>query len=294
MNRQTLKDFLKSKIEHLYGTQFNEIVDGIFSILYGENYKSIKQKRDLGSDGIIETEKISLACYAPERYDKPKFEKKVDEDYGKYKKNYMSLGYKWRFITNQKLLGSIVTYIKNKSTDAEVWGIEELINFILNLPPSKRRKILLDIFSLSTELIEFDFVEEVIEEISKLKKEVSDYCPQYNLPKDTSKKIEKNFSGEDIEIVKRKFIHFYAEYIGYLQKVLNTLDNDFISNMKMTVLREYQFLYKKLTFKERFDHLVNRFSSKYPKDQEYKNYVELILLYLFEQCLIGTKSEVDK
>ncbi len=294
MNRQTLRDILKSKIEHLYGTQFNEIVDGIFSILYGENYKSIKQKKDLGSDGIIETEKVCLACYAPERYDKQKFEKKVDEDYRKYEKNYMRLGYKWRFITNQKLLGSMVTYIKNKITNADIWGIEELINFILNSLPSKRRKILSEIFSLSPELIEFDFVEEVIEEISKLKDEISDYHPQYDLPKDTLKKIEKNFSDEDIEIVKRKFIHFYAEHIGYLQKVLKSLDDDFISNLKMAVLREYQILDEKLTFKGKFEYLVNRFSSKYPNDQEYKNYVELILLYFFEQCLIGTKPEVNK
>jgi len=172
MNRQTLKDVLKSKIEHLYEIQFNDMINNVFFILYGENYKSIKQKKDKGSDGIIETEKVCLACYAPEKYDKKKFEKKVDEDYIKYEKNYKGLGYKWRFISNQKLLGNTVTYIKNKSINTDnidIWGIEELINFILDLTPSKRRKILSEIFYLSSELIEFDFVEEVIEDTIFLK-----------------------------------------------------------------------------------------------------------------------------
>ncbi len=123
-----------------------------------------------------------------------------------------------------------------------------MINFILNLPPSKRRKILSDVFSLSTELIEFDFVEEVIEELTKLKEELTNYSPQYNPPEDTLAKIERNFTGEDIEIVKRKFTHFYAEHIGYLQKVLESFDSDFISNLKMTILNEYQALDKKNNF----------------------------------------------
>lgn len=294
MSRRTLKDILKSKIDHLYGIQFNNKIDEMFSIIYGQNYKSIKQKRDLGSDGIIEIKEVCLACYAPEKYNKRKFEKKVDEDFSKYEEHYMNLGYKWRYITNQKLRGSMVTYIKNKDERVDIWGIDELINYILGLPPSVRRKILSEVFCLSPELIVFDFIEEVIEAILSLKEESPIYSPHYGLPKDTIKKIEKNFEGEDIEIVKRKFNYFYAERVGYLQKVLESFDNDYISNIKMTVLREYQNLDGNLNFKKKFGQLINRFSSKYPKDQEYKNYVELILLYLFEQCLIGVKPEVNK
>jgi len=289
MNRQTLRDFLKFKISNLYEKQFNEMIDNIFSILYGEDFKCIKQHRDLGSDGIIEAEKICLACYAPEKYESNKFKRKVDDDFRKYKANYANLGYKWRFITNQKLLGSAITHIKKKDTNAEIWGIEELINFILRLSPSKRRKILEEVFSLSKELIEYDFIEEVIEEISKLKEKESlyKYKPKYKPPADTIRKIEKNFDREDVNILKKTFNIFYAEHINYLLNTLKAFGNDFISHLKVTVLREFANLSEKLTFKEKFNILLNRFSEKYPNDEEYKNYVELILLYLFEQCLIG-------
>lgn len=291
MNRVTLKDILKSKIEHLYGIEFNTFIDSLFSQIYGSDYKCIKQKRDLGSDGIIETKKICLACYAPEKFNKREFEKKVDEDFKKYEKNYKKLEYIWRFIINQKLLGNIVTYIENKDTTADIWGIEELINFALNLPPSKRRVVLREVFSLPPEFIEFDFIEEVISEISENRNTSSDYIPRYNTPLDTIKKIEINFKGEDIKIVRKKFEYFYAEHISYLQKTLESFDNDFISHIKMMILEEYQILNENFSFKEKFKHLVNRFSSKYPNDYEYKNYVELILLYFFEQCLIGTSTE---
>ncbi len=294
MNRNILGNILKSEIENLYGERFNEVIDKIFFIIYGEKYKSIKQKKDLGSDGILEMDKerLSLACYAPEKYRESKFKEKIDEDFEKYKRSYKKLGYKWWFITNQKLLGSMFTYIRSKDSDIDIWGREELINSILSQPPSKRRKILLDVFSFSQELIIYDFIEEIIYEIIENKKSKLKYKPCYSVSVDTYEKIKRNFTGEDIEIMKRKFEYFYADNVTYIEKVLNSFDNDFISNLKEQVLREYQYINEKFTFKKKFCLLVDRFSSKYPEDQWYKNYVELILLYLFEQCLIGTKPEV--
>ena len=292
MNRRTLTDILKSIIGQAVGLAFNDIVDNIFSIIYEKDYRSIKQKTDLGSDGIIEGEKICLACYAPERYDRKRFEKKVGEDYAKYEENYKKLGYKWLFITNRELLGGMITHIHSIDSSSDIWGINELINLILNSSPSKRRVILSDVFSLDREIIEFDFIEEVINEfIAKFKEETGNYKPQYNPPADLYSKIKLNFTEDDIDTVILKFTNFYIDHAGVLQKSLKALGNEFVSHLKMMVLREFQMLNKDLDFRDRFYTLVDRFSSKYPADQEYKNYVELILLYFFEQCLIGNRLE---
>jgi len=288
MNRETLRAILKSQISYTYGINFNQLIDAIFFIIYKDKYISVKQKRDLGCDGIIESTKICLACYAPETFNKRKFKEKVNEDFEKYEKNYKPLGYKWRFMTNKELLGSMITYIKDKDVDNEIWGLNELINFILNLRPSARREVLLEAFQLSPELIEYDIIEEIIEEIMKLEENNSvQVLPKYELVDDIFEKIEINFTGEDIEIVKRKF---KFEHVGYLEKSLKNFGDKYTNGLKFKILREYQILSDSLTFKEKLYELINKFSSKYPNDDDYKNKVELILLYLFEQCLIGEKS----
>ncbi len=49
----TLRDILKTKINSLKELRFQEFINRLYTICYGENFVVVKQKQDKGSDGIL-------------------------------------------------------------------------------------------------------------------------------------------------------------------------------------------------------------------------------------------------
>ena len=287
-----IADMLSNKLRNTSGTSFNELIDDIFHIIYGENYKSVKQKRDLGSDGIIESERISIACYAPESYDARKFKAKMEEDYKKFKGNYAGLGYSFRFITNIKLLGSIITHFKELCPDGDIWGLEEIISFIRRQPPKIRRVILTDIFGVEKEFVIYDVIEEMIDEIIMLDKTSNNYSIRYSPPTELLRKIEINFKNEGFrEYLVRLVENLYPEYSFLFGEVFKSMEAKEIETLKMKVLDRTGTLFlEKNSFDEVFSALINDFSDKYPNDDEYRKHVTMLLIYIFEQCIIGRRT----
>jgi len=289
----SLWDLISNTLRNTFETEFNKLIDNIFHIVYGENYKSIKQKRDLGSDGIIEPEKVSIACYAPESYDAKKFKKKIREDYEKFRENYAKLGYLFRFITNIKLLGSIITYFKELCPDGDIWGLEEIISFIKKQPPKIRRYVLIDVFNIPEEFIRYDIIEEIIYEIDKLNETLDNTTViAYSPPTGLLKKIEINFkNGNFREYLIRLIEESYPEYGFFLNEIFKSMEPEEISTLKTKVLNRTATLYlEKESFEEVFSALIDDFSSKYPDDDEYRKHVIMLLIYIFEQCIIGRRT----
>ena len=287
-----LWDLISNTLRNTFETEFNKLIDNIFHIVYGEKYKSIKQKRDLGSDGIIEPERVSVACYAPESYNAKKFKKKVKEDYEKFRNNYAKLGYLFRFITNIKLLGSNITYFKELCPDGDIWGLEEIISFIKRQSPKIRRHILVDVFGIPREFITYDIIEEIIYEIELNETFDNNTAITYSYPTGLLEKIEVNFESENFKkYLKRLTEEPYPEYGFYLAEIFKRMDPKEIDTLKTKVLsKTATFSLKKRSFEEVFLALIDDFSSKYPKDDEYKKHVTMLLIYIFEQCIIGKRA----
>ena len=273
-------------IKTTYGEEFNRLIDRVFRIVYGTAYRTIKQKRDLGCDGIIETEKTVIACYAPEKPDKSKFENKLSEDYQKFEKNWASLGYNLRFMTNQLLLASQVNSLKRLCNNCHIWGNGELTEFIRLQPPAVRRRLFLEVFDIPEELIVYDIVEEIIHEASKLETFV-DITLDYSLPQNLDKKVERNFRKLR-DLILRHYRDIYPGY-GYIyHKVFGSLDDTQINTLKIKVIGTYETIkLRHDNFDDAFLELVSELSKKYPNDDEYRIYAKMLVLYIFEQCLIG-------
>ena len=292
MKNRTLRKILIGIIEKWTELEFNKRIEEIFQIVYKDEFVSIKQKRDLGSDGIIESEKITLACYAPERYELKKYKKKIKDDCEKYRNHYQHK-YKLRFITNQEIRAEVKATLEEECPDAEIWGVNELVTYILKgVSASKRRRILKDVFELDDEEIAFDIIEEIVEEILEGNyDQIETKNISYKTPLDLYKKIEKNFKNENyIEMIKKKTEDIYPEYAILIHKIIEALDENLKTTLKNRIINEYYESIESLSnkpFEFIYNKLINRFASKYPDDDEYRKGVEMLLLYIFEQCLLG-------
>ena len=62
--------------------------------------------------------------------------------------------------------------------------------------------------------------------------------------------------------------------------------------LKNKVITEYGKLSG--DFKTRLNNLTAALSGNHKNDQQYKYYVRVVLIYMFEICLIGKRSEAEK
>ncbi len=293
IHKETIINLLKANIRKWTALQFNEKINQIFRVVYGENYKTIKQKYDKGSDGIIEThmEHISIACYGSENPTSKKIINKIGKDYPKYKENYKPLGYKFRFITNYEILGEVITYLKNLDQDSDIWGINEIIEFIFSQPLIIRKRILSEILNVSEELIELEIFTEIIEDIAD--RVLKSYTPPEFSGDVTQleEKVKKNFTNPlYAQGIMNLFTDIYFEYQYFIEKTLESLDSDTVKTVYSEILGEYLRLAKQHnSFEEIFEQLIDIFSRKYATDEERRKYVKMLILYIFEQCVIGVK-----
>lgn len=291
ISKESIATLLKGNIREWTALEFNEKINQIFQMVYGQDYKTIKQKRDKGSDGIIETERISIACYGAEKPNSKDILKKIKTDYSKYEKHYKPLGYKFRFITNSEILGNVITELKKLDSDNDIWGINEIIEFIFRQPLIIRKRILSEVIGISEEFIEMDIFTEIIEDI------VDRVTYSYNPPKFSGnithleEKVKKNFKKPlYAQGIMNLYTDIYIKYQYFIRNAFKSLDSDTVKTVESEVLGEYLKLAQKSnSFDEIFEQLIDNFSAKYGTDEERKKYVKMLILYIFEQCIIGQK-----
>lgn len=296
----TLKNIVKSKIDSLKGNAFQEFVNELFLIFYESNFITVKQKHDMGSDGIINSDTI-IACYAPERYDLRDFQKKINNskkgqegDFQKYQTNWELTHTKWTVIYNGEWLANMIKYIKDLKSDADTIGQAHLLNMIGKLSWTKKRSIY-NYLGIEDDYIKIGLLDEVIEDLmnllddNKSQKEISGKEKMKGFTTDLRKKIDLNYINEqDIELA-------IIEFEAYLQVAI-LIENMLGSNPHFPALiakiqTEYKQLNSDLSFKERKNILKKNYAGKKKDDELYCHYVDMFLLYTFEQCLIGKKDD---
>jgi len=158
--------------------------------------------------------------------------------------------------------------LKELDHDNDIWGINEIIEFIFSQPLIVRKRILSEVLGIQEELIEMDIFTEIIEDIADR------VIHAYNPPEfsgnitQLEEKVKKNFKKP---LYAQGIMNLYTDiYIKYQYFIRNTFES---SN----------------SFDEIFEQLIENFSEKYGTDEERKKYVKMLILYIFEQCIIGQK-----
>ena len=286
------------QIQSKEGFEFEEFIDELFLLKYGVgNYTPIRRIRDKGNDGTILTEQKILACYAPRKYNKADFETKVigaknkEGDFEKYQKNWKTKFPNWEMYVNHEVAPEQLILIHGLDGNTSIKGIAQILSIIDDLTSSKKRK-LASYLEIENFFIQ-DYFQEIINDLLNASN-VEDIALHFDkrtlVP--PQKKIEVNFEQEDWDGMNSEMILVMEEFTT-INNILSGYNDDEINVLKRRVINDYNKLSG--SFKERLYNLTDQYAREYgnPKDDEYAKCVKSVLLYMFEQCLIGRKTDTE-
>ncbi|HAY3552832.1 hypothetical protein KRE47_07875 [Elizabethkingia meningoseptica] len=293
---QLLKNAFKQQIQAKEGFEFEDFIDELFLLKYGvDNYIPIRRNKDKGNDGTILAEQKILACYAPRKYNKTDFEIKVlgstkkDGDFEKYQENWKIQYPNWEMYVNHEISPEQFTLIQGLDGNTSIKGIDQILLIIDELTSSKKRK-LASFLGIENFFIQ-DYIQDIINDLlnaSDAEDKVLHFDKKNLIP--PQKKIELNFEKEDWDGMHSEMMLVMEEFMT-ITNILAGYNDDEINTLKRRIIGDYNKLSG--NFKERLYNLTEQYTREYGnmKDDEYIKCVKSILLYMFEQCLIGKKTD---
>jgi len=291
MNSPLLNKF-KIQVEALTGFDFQDFIAELFLLKYGTTgFTVLRKKKDKGCDGIIVSKKQVIACYGPVDNDQKKFDKKADDDFEDFKNNWQSIFPNWLFVVNHEIKPAQVNKIESLKKGSPLIGIKGILSIIDELNSYHKRK-LASYLNIDREFLAKDFLNEILDDLLKNSNSVEPrqkyYKPTYIIDK-----VKLNFAEVDVQSILDEF-DIVSEYFSDIQDLIFGYEDNDIDKIKHRIIFDYSLTNG--TFKDKFSHLTNLYMAKYSadSDDEYRFYVRSLLIYIFEQCLIGTKTDTEK
>lgn len=230
---------------------------------------------------------------SPIAYDEKAYSRKAKEDYTDFKtywkKNYPN----WQFVFNGKLGPNAITIIGKLHSGSIPWGLDHIMSIISNDLNSTQRRKVADLLGISKNLISQDYLEEILENL--LSKTVTDPNTIYQFKTanltDVQEKIKINYTEEDVQIAIDEFENMLPTILE-TGKLFQAFEDEEQDKIKSRVINDYKNANG--SFKERLQIITENYMRQYSSvtDDDYRYNTTAILLYLFEQCLIGKKNPV--
>lgn len=286
------------QIQSKEGFEFEDFIDELFLLKYGvDDYIPIRRNKDQGNDGTVLPEHKIIACYAPRKYSKVDFETKVlgaknkEGDFDKYQKNWKDKYPNWEMYVNHEISPDQLNIIQGLDGTTSIKGIDQLLSIIDELVSSKKRK-LTAYLGIENFFIQ-DYIQDIINDLLNASGEedkILHFDKKTLVP--PQRKIELNFVQEDWDGMNSEMMLVMEEF-STITKMLSGYSDDEINILKRRIINDYNKLSGR--FKERLYNLTEQYVREYGniKDDEYIKCVKSILLYMFEQCLIGRKTDSE-
>jgi hypothetical protein len=289
-----LKNSFRVQIESLNLFAFQDFITELFILRYGsENYIPPREIKDKGADGIITSSNTLVACYGPKVIDKHRYIKKIDDDFKSYKENWIDDYKNWMFVTNNDIPEYAIKKINSIKPDAAQIGIKNILQFIDELTSSQKRAVG-NYLNIDRDLFARDYLKELIEDLIKdaeFTLENVDYKTQIYFPD----KVALNFKQTDINNVLDEYDSYFENGVfNLIGGLLFGYDDEDFEKLKHKI--KYDYTNESGSFKKRLKQLIDKYLNKYASenDDDYLYYLRAILLYLFEQCIIGDKTKAEK
>lgn len=290
--RTPLYNQLRTQIRSLTGFDFQRFVVELCLALYGtDGFTPLRERKDDGADGLINSERTVVACYGPFKYDERMALSKVKGDYDSYKNNWRGRFQNWRLYYNQEPSPALLKLVDDLHHRKALWGLDEIIADLENLPHSKRRPIY-HLLSIDGDLIGQDFLRILFDDMltEKAKGNLAEYKKK---APDIEKKIRINFKAsetEEVEAVSAALISQKAD----VDEVLSAYDETDINQLKATVCQQF-YETRPNEFGAKFHQLIAVYRAKYNAegDDGMKNYISAAVVLLFEQCVFGKDPETS-
>lgn len=272
-------------VESLHGEEFQEFGELLLTKRYGLSFQVVRSHRDQGCDGILNDSTV-IAMYGPEnnRLSIDTFRRKVGSDHAKYLLNWAAMYSDFMFFYNSEFTAQMIQIMDSISPRIHKIDINKIIELIDELSYPEMFEIV-TYLRIPEDFFSFDIFSTVVSDLSSASRDrirIERARPTYII-----EKIKLNYDDEDIQSAKEEY-EFNLSNIGMLEQVLKTYDSDVISALKSKIIRSYGELTG--TFKERLSSLTERLCERRPLDDMYKFYTRVVLLYMFEICLIGRRN----
>jgi len=282
------KNSFINQIQCLKDNEFQEFIDKLFVICYATDFIPIKQKRDKGCDGILNRDTI-LCVYSPEKYDKKRFEKKIGEDYKLYETNFKDSYPKWEVIYNGIFTTDNIEFILGLNNGTILVSRDHIVDIIQKQNSYKRLEIakLLDI---PDELVYYDTINEIVCDIIQIQEVQNIEDITYEPPVYISDKIRLNFSQEESS----KILDEYANYLTYFSLIKKVI-SEYRETDQLAFKNRINSEFRKFDgdFSTKMNNLIEVFSKNKNNDL-YRLFVRVLVIYIFEQCLIGEKTRWEE
>jgi hypothetical protein len=282
-----VREVLKTKIMSLKATAFQDALDRIYLCIYESGFQRVKQKRDGGSDGIVNGE-VVLAAYAPERYNLNDFKNKVGADFDSYKANWESTHCKWQVVTNLESTAQMIKFVNGKKVGATIICIEGLLQKIADQTWTIKMAIFRSL-DIPEQYLSNDVISTVIEDLIQASDQSDSFEP-YEKPAYIQDKIELNVSKDH----QASFLDEYEESLAIfslVSSVVKSRSQGSVAAIRSKVRSTYTSLSG--SFEVRLNELVQIMSQGKFRDDYYSHHMRVVMLYFFEQCLFGLKPNSE-
>ncbi|SDL47229.1 hypothetical protein [Pedobacter antarcticus] len=302
---KALKANLKELIKAKRGFEFEAFVHEMHLIQYGANgYQPTRERGDQGAEGLILSSRTILAAYAPDAYDEKKFIKKINDDFDEYIKTWAKDNPRWEMLYNNalapgqlKVADALTKLAKNKKLPVKsvlIKGIDQIMHSIENEFSSTQQRKLAHYLGAPKELMVFDHIRSIIDDlISGV--EMSTQNIEYKLAVNITDKIQLNYTLADRNFAEEEYIELSSD--GTLKKIwgiISSYEPEQINSLKMKIKREFNAL--RGNFKVKLGLLTQKYMDKFTsgQDDDFEYFTRALLIYCFEQCMIGKKTIDEK
>ncbi|MEE1962784.1 hypothetical protein V1387_08825 [Allomuricauda taeanensis] len=301
---KALKANIKELIKSKRGFEFESFISELNLIQYGsDGFQPTRERKDDGAEGLILSTKTIIAAYGPDAFDERKFNKKVNDDFEDYLNKWSSDNPNWIMHYNNALAPTQLRVSNDLEKIAidrgiltnhiSIKGIDQIMHMIENEFSSIQQRAVAKLLGVPRELIVFDHVRNIIQDLISghgIEQEV----PEYKLEVDIEEKIKLNYTDSDVNHALEEYEDLNAD--GTLKKIwgiLSTFQTEEINILKLRIKREFNN--ENGSFKEKLNTLTNKYALKYSNDDDdfFNYYIRSLLVYCFEQCMIGKKTSSE-
>lgn len=286
-----LKTLFTEKIKATTEFEFEDFVNELFLLRYGsDDFVPMRKRSDEGSDGIVESKKTIIACYGPEKYQPKSFEEKANGDFDSYSKNWASNYSNWTMIVNHDIAPAQTKLIKSLKADGKILGLKGLVSIIENELTSYQRRLLgQNSLGIPKEYFRQDYLAEILRDLLNAALP-SDFSPEYKSLTDIEDKIRLNYDEDDVQGALGEFYEIVAEF-GKIERLIRAYDDEEKKRIKAKILRDHNKYSG--NFKAKLQSQTESYLEKHAGsevDDDYEYFIRAVLLYHFEQCLLGKKA----
>ncbi len=281
----------ENQIKTLTGFDFQNFIVKLFLNRYGhDGFTPIRRNKDKGNDGIIINDKTVIACYGSQSYVERDVVAKMKADYHSYAENWKSIYPNWKFIVNHKITPKEIETAETLHRGSSPMGIEQIMQIICSeLNGYKKRTLAKDLNIDENQYFKQEYLSEILEDLLNGTQIDISHIPKYKAI-NPEEKIKINYPASDVDAAMEEFSTVVVEF-PKIDSLIKAYSSDEQERIKLRIQNDYKNASG--DFKTRMTTLIQNYLSQFANlnDDDYRYYVIAVLLYHFEQCIIGKKTK---